>query len=670
MRRGGAVIGMRAALVLVVLAHALAGPRAVAAATWTVNPACATNGDGTAATCATTGLGPGAWRGLGNVTCGAGGIQPGDTLELKGATYPAWTIPATCDGTAGSRITVQNVAGEAVVFDGTTDIKGSAWMAVGGGVYQCTSGTCGSGIGADGWPWRAWYQRGGGAEEALTLQQAVRTCDATLGAGYMRYDTSAGAGGKVCVHLSDGSSPAAATYFRIPTSGSGIQLWTNAGGYTTATYLTLRVHPGGGSFTVRRFRASGIARLNSSKGITIDGLTIAGVNNRCIDTANVTGVVETDGLVIRNTTVADCGQEGIRTDTESGALVENNTVYGVQSYPMFDVCAGVGAGCMPNFTDNGTPIRLARTSGSVIRGNVVRDSGGGLDRRVYGIDLENGGAGLIIERNYVYNMQTGAVDANRTGRAIMISDVGGNDYAGAVIRNNLLWRNDVGIQFQAGSSNTTTGPISLYFNTIAESLYQAISFNSGGAGTWTGAVQGSNNLVVNLTTTPAGGPLLEIPASMTGAAIPTYGAYYCPNPTCAIASTLVRWKGASYKRAGDCSPGLNCIADFEVHSQYGDPNVDTSGSPPTLALTACGGSACDHGVAVSGIPLDFAFKARDASPDIGADEYDASVAPTPTATSTVTPTPTPTPTYQAPTPTPLRQNIAVCAGCALSGGNL
>lgn len=659
---------MRVRLALVLVAAALFAPSGVAAATWTVNPSCATNGDGTAATCATSGLGPGAWRSLGSVVCGAGGIQPGDTLELKGATYPAWTIPATCDGTTGSRIVVQNASGEDVVFEGTTDIKGSTWTAVGGGVYACTSGTCGSGTGADGWPWRAWYQRGAGAEEELTLQQAVRTCDATLGAGYMRYDTSAGAGGKVCVHLSDGSSPAAATYIKIPTAGSGIQLWTNSGGYTTATYLTLRVNPGGGSFTVRRFRASGIARLNSSKGITIDGLTISGVNNRCIDTANVTGSVETDGLTIRNTTVADCGQEGIRTDTESGAVVENNTVYGVQSYPMFDICAGVGAGCMPNFTDNGTPIRLARTSDSVIRGNTVRDSGGGLDRRVYGIDLENGGAGLIIERNTVYNMQTGAADANRTGRAIMISDIGGNNYAGAVIRNNLLWRNDVGIQFQAGSTNTTTGPISLYFNTISESLYQAISYNSGGAGFWTGTVQGANNLIVNLTTTPAGGPLLDIPASMTGAAIPTYGAFYCPTPTCAIASTLIRWKGASYKRAGDCSPGLNCVADFEAHSQYGDPNISSSGTPPTLAITACSGSACDHGIAISGIPLDFANTLRDASPDIGAREYNGSSAPTPTPTATTTTTPTPTPTFQAPTPTPQGGDVAFCAGCVMGGG--
>jgi hypothetical protein len=221
-------------------------PAQVMAATFYVDGSCSSNGNGTGATCAASSGGVGPWNSLANANK-CPGMSGGDIIEIRGGTYreAAWQPNTGCSGTSGNNVIIQNYAGEDVTLDGTRDISGSTWTSRGGGVYECTSGTCGT---TYKFPFTAWYDTGSG-EQRLDLVQTNRTCDSSVPVGGMRYTT----GGGVCAHLSDGSSPASTNYFRIPYTYTAIQL-NNTG----VDYLTFRKNPAGGSFKIERWRDHGI----------------------------------------------------------------------------------------------------------------------------------------------------------------------------------------------------------------------------------------------------------------------------------------------------------------------------------------------------------------------------------------------------------------------------
>lgn len=592
------------------LALLLLAPAAFAA-TFTVNPTCTTNGNGTSSSCATSSGGVGAWKSLDNVTCGTNGLKAGDILNIKGGTYGRWQYPQTCSGASGNPIIIQNAAGEAVVFDGTKDIRTSTWTAVGGGVYQCTSGTCGT---SSNHPFTAWYKRGSNAEERLNLIQSNRTCDSSVPAGYYRYTT----GGQVCAHLPDGSSPASTAYFKIPSDYMGINL---AQPGTGPHWVTIRKNPAGGSFTIQRFLVYGIALRSDNVGITYDGLDVGWVMDRCLDDSNVVGAQTNANHVVKNCNVHHCGQEGIRIDSDkgSGFLIEGNDVHDIQTSPLFERCRGVGTGCFNS--DQGTGIRVARSANGRVVGNTIHDSGGGFEGRFLGIDMENGCENQIIENNYIYNVHVPGAVSPSYGKGIVLSSLAGGNYTGCTVRNNRVFKADSCINLTAGG-NITTGPTSIYSNTCAESYWAGIELETN-VGVWSGAINFANNLLINTTTTPTFG-LVYIKDSDSGYTKPTYGAYYCAN--CTAGAAMINWHGTTYKRAGDCSPGTNCVADFESHSVYGDPNVDETGPTPTLRLTACSGSACNQGTSLTSFTFDYlgGLRPQGNAWDIGAHEFGAS----------------------------------------------
>ena len=267
------------------------------AATYYVNGSCSVNGNGTASSCATASGGAGAWKSLSNISAGGAG----DVINIRGGTYSTgqqyFNWPNGRNGTSGNPLVVQNYAGEDVVIDGSSDIKGSTWTAMGGGVYKCTSGVCTT---TTRFPMAAWYTRQGqSAEEVLYLKMSG-ACDSTLPAGFMRYGTS----GPVCVHLSDGSNPATAQYLKINYYNSAI-LMNNFNTHD----VTFRRNPSGGSFTIQKFVQYIFVMVpQNNTNITIDGLDIGYVMDRCID-LDSSGASTAAGIRVLNNHIHHCGQE-------------------------------------------------------------------------------------------------------------------------------------------------------------------------------------------------------------------------------------------------------------------------------------------------------------------------------------------------------------------------
>src|SRR5262249_54640563 len=255
------------------------------AATFYVNNSCAVNGNGTAATCAASGGGAGAWDSLGGAA-NCTGMAPGDHLQMRAGTggykkgyYATLTPNATkCSGTANNPILLENHPNENVVLDGAENIKGTTakWTAVGNGVYLCNSGTCGT---PSRWPLMAWYSVNNGPEKEVYLQHTSRVCDSTVPAGWMRYTT----GNAVCVHLSENLNPGSdsVTYFKTNTNlGAGIQLHVSPG----VKHWRVQRNPLGGSFTIKRYRDYGVvANTSVNVDITIDGLDIGYMMDRCVN---------------------------------------------------------------------------------------------------------------------------------------------------------------------------------------------------------------------------------------------------------------------------------------------------------------------------------------------------------------------------------------------------
>ncbi len=312
-------------ILLMIFFYTLTGFEAKASQTFYVDNACTYNGDGTGDTCAQHPGGNGAWSSL-RAAQYCAGVNPGDTIEIrrgKGMYSESMKPRIACSGTPGNPTTIQNYPGEHVIFDGTIDIKDSAWTHKGNGVYLCTNGTCGT---SKKFPFTAWYDTGSG-EKRLNLTQSKRTCDQTLRAGEMRYTTR----NQVCVRLDDSSNPGHADFFRIPYLTDAISIIA----YHT-DYLAIRKNPKGGSFTLQRYRDHGVSMTTVNLGIEYHGLDIGWVMDRCINQSE--GGRQPAGYKITNNHIHHCGQEGIRwsQDTSPEGRVSNNLIEHIQVEPLYD----------------------------------------------------------------------------------------------------------------------------------------------------------------------------------------------------------------------------------------------------------------------------------------------------------------------------------------------
>jgi hypothetical protein len=570
-------------------------PAQVMAATFYVNGSCSTNGNGTGETCAVSSGGAGAWNSL-EAASYCDGMNPGDVLEVRGGIYREgrlWQPESGCSGTPGNNVIIQNYAGEEVILDGTRDISGSTWTSRGNGVYECTSGSCGT---TRKIPFTAWYDTGSG-EQRLNLIQTNRTCDSSLAVGYMRYTT----GGGVCAHLADNSNPANANYFRIPYISSAIQLGNNG-----TDYMTFRKNPAGGSFKIERWRDHGIVTSTTNLGIHYDGLEISWMMDRAINQSE--GGQTAAAYRIVNNTIHHIGQEGIRfsQDTSSNGLIDNNTLYAIQTEPVFERCRG---DCQSGFSDNGTAIRVVEAENVTITNNTISDIGGGGGCRSYGIDLEYGCVNCTIDANYIYDSNRSDCSSPSSPQAILLSSSTNVSYAGTVVSNNRV--HDVNVCIAVDLTTAKAGTTQIVNNTCSEPGEYGFQKQDGSGGTW--------EITNNIFTADRKTPKQLMRNDSTSGYTPSYNAFYCT--TCS-GGNIVYWMGSNFKRDGDCSPGTDCIEDLDANSDYGDPNVDITGNPPSLRILSMSGTAYDRGIIV-GPSVDFEDELRPmgATQDIGADEY-------------------------------------------------
>jgi len=615
-------------LVFVSLSHAT---------TFYVDNSCANNGNGTASTCAASAGAAGPWNTIKNAlqVADCGSMSNGDILEIKGHTSQDRTCQAanSCyhedniniEGNCGVGITIQNRSGTHVVIDGTVDIKGSTWTSIGSGVYQCSTSGCSGDVG-DAFAFRAWYRRGTNPEEELDLIQTNITCDTTLPAGKMKINTSTQS---ICVHLSDGSSPAAAAYFRVPWYDPALQA-----GADTADNITLRKNPAGGSFRIQRYRKRGIeANALANTGWTIDGLEWAYMMDRCVAYSDDEG---TGGIQIVNNTISYCGQEGIRVAGDAGSfLIEGNTITDIQTSPVFERCSGIGTGCLSEFTDNGTGIRLVnhQGAGGIVRNNVLLRMGGGMNNRARMINFEHDNKDIIVERNYLAHA-SGLVN---TGAAIMWSgsfNLDTND--GIIVRNNLIYDVDRCFWVQYGTDYDSQSATTNYIlnNHCVEFEEYGIKAEASGSALLDGVFQIKNNVFRTNTLVPT--LMIDVQsANSTGWQTFQNNIFECDS--CAANQDIISWRGTTFERDADCTTNTDCIDQMTTilgatytGQKYGDINVDTAGGTEPDLTIAEPSEAMDAGQALTTlVPDDYTGAARPAVYDAGA--YNITGAPPPPA---------------------------------------
>lgn len=590
--------------------------------TFYVDVTCGTNGDGTTATCGASGP----WNSIKNAlqVADCAGMASGDVLEIKGDA----SLDLTCENGGScyfednvnvegncNDIIIQNAADEHVVVDGTVDISGATWTSIGGGVYECQTSGCSGDVG-DAFAFSAWYDRGVG-EEQLTLIQTNQVCDTSLAAGYMRITQATQ---RICVHLSDGSNPASASYLRVPWYDPFIQA-----GADSSRGITMRANPSGvGSFRVQRYRKRGIEfDADSNPGWALNGMYWSYMMDRCIAYSGGTG---TGTVKITNNIVSFCGQEGIRLHGDLGQFtITGNTITDIQTTPVFEYCQGVGTGCLSEFTDNGTGIRVINKGGSggTIGGNTILRGGGGKQGRFRGINLENATENVIVEKNYIAH----ASGLPLEGTAIMFSgSFAGDIHNGNVIRNNRIWDVDRGFWYQIGGTSTTqVGTTNYFINNTMSKIYEYGIFGSwSGSGRLDGTMILQNNIISGGDQSPI---LIEVPSSgADGWATLENNAFECDS--CTTNQDIVDWKGTFFERTEDCTSGTDCVADLPTvlgsgfsGNVYGDINLNESGGEPSLQISAPS-VALNTGKTLTLVLLDYVGTARpqDSAFEIGAFE--------------------------------------------------
>lgn len=605
--------------------------------TFYIDASCGTNGNGTTATCGANGP----WNSItaAMVTAGCAGMEPGDILEVKGDA----SLDLTCEGGSTvcyhedtinvaqgcSGVIVQNALNEHVVIDGTMDIKGSTWTSVGSGVYRCSTSGC-SGALNDTFAFRAWYDRGAGAQE-LSLIQSNTACDTTLAAGFMRINPT---DQSICVHLSNGSSPASASYFRIPWYSPAI-----SGANGDSSNVTFRKNPSGtGTFTIQRYRTNGIELdPQSNPGWQIEGLKISHMMDECLSLLGGSGAA---ALKVLNNDVSFCGQDGIRIAEDTGAFeISGNTVTDIQTTPTFERCEGVGTGCLPGMTATGRGIHLRNASGTggIVDGNTLLRIGGGLNARARGINLDESTKNVTIRDNYIAHMSGLA----NFGSGITFTGFApGSTNDGNVVYNNRVYDTDICFYWLYNENYSSQSGTTNYLlnNTCAEPVLVGLRAVWQDNALLDGNVIVENNIFSSRTTVP--GRLVEVPATQaTGWSTLNNNVFECddcelisPCPDeggCDDIKAVITWGASTFASPEACDSGTNCIADIETilgsnfsNNVYGDINVNlTGGSEPNLHISVPT-VALDAGKTVSQVTTDYlgTSRPRGGSYDAGAFE--------------------------------------------------
>ena len=586
--------------------------------TYYVDKSCAQNGNGTTTICGTNGP----WNSLGNIGCGSLGTD--DIVEIRGGTYYGqWVITGACSGTAGHPHVFQNYANETVIIEGTTEHAGETWTSVGGGVWRSPTGY--GGLGSQHYPYAGWFKAtSGGAEEQVVVDQGRSAtpgcgvnnfiCTSSFPAvGRMTYN---GANSQVCVHLSSGANPAAGFSFRLPTSEEPLCLFCSS---PIPNYLTFRKNPAGGSFVIRRGRDYTI-QYTDNVGLTFDGLEIYGANNRCVSEVPQGGSNPIANNRLLNNTIHQCMQECVHwQDNGTSSIIQGNTFYDCGDPVNFPADSG---NSLCNETDGVTGLRIG-ASNVTIKNNMFYNIGGGTAvippfARI--IDIENANSGFTIDGNAVWG--TGLTGGQNGGpMAIVLGGLSGVMSNSRVI-NNLIYNTDRCLFLYESGPGTMSGSNNLVANNTCVNW---VTEGFGSTGSWSATFSWTNNLFVK---NNGNAPALRNGASYTPSR-PTYGVYYCPNCT----GNIINWNGTA--TASQASVGA-----YDANSFYGDPNISTIGSPPSLKIQSQSGTAHNHGTTIATFSTDFEGDTRPQGAvwDIGADEYSSGGPPAPTLLS-VSPVP-------------------------------
>jgi hypothetical protein len=606
--------------------------------TFYVDADCGVNGNGTTQTCGASGP----WSSLRNAleVAQCSGMVDGDILALKGALVKdlhcdsaeddcflegGIAIPASCSG-----IIIQNAsATDHVVVSGRAGIGGITWTSRGGGVYECTNGPglCGFAVGVETPPFHIWYNRGAG-KSTLILKQTDRDCDApSLPAGYFSFDP---VDSSICVHLDDGSSPATAAvwYAFQPDLIDGI--------LSTATNVTFRKNPLGGSFSFTGYRQSPFdLQITRQTGWTFDSLNmewngLAGI--RILDGPGVASIKVMDSVIDYS------GPYGIQIQGDTGSFeVNDNIITNIGTTAAFELCSGIGVGCFADFNlpAVGIDIRSRNGVGGDVVRNTITNYGGALTGNATGIKGTRWNQNNVIDANYIAH----ASGLPGTGYGIELNcSLADNQSYENWIANNRIYNVDVGYQQEFVAGCTTQAGLSnrFYHNTLLNIL--EVGIRAAGAGVQDGWTIVRNNAFVNYTGAPL---MIQTRASDTGWSIIQNNAFECDS--CPVNHDIISYKDGlrTVELDGQCTPGTDCLVNFNgfeaglTDNVQGNTAVTAVGTNPTM-LVSDTSLLFNAGIPLGTADHDFEGDLRPlfGSWDIGADEVDTSVAPPPDATIT------------------------------------
>ncbi len=346
-------------------------------------------------------------------TTGCTGTVPVESSDPKGADYVD-TSCTSAQTTINSAISAVSAAGGGIVYleDGTYIISGSVTIA---------SNVTLEGAGAN-----TVIELENGANAAVTMinigssTSNVVVKDLTLngnkanqtsGSTYGVNDVTNSTPGVQLNHLSVENMYGSAYGVMLAGSGTGSDSVTNS-------YIASNAGIGVYSSTANAFIADNVITGNSGKGIDVTGA----------------------GTTITSNTVTSNSSYGIYATSGKGMVVSNNTIASNTSYGMYLLGAPGLSVTGNSLTNNAGGINEA-ASNAIISGNTLTNN------TTFGIDLESGSTGDVVEDNTISLPSTGAYDG------IYVS----NTASGNSVTNNTILGNGgtgVAIYTQAGALNT------------------------------------------------------------------------------------------------------------------------------------------------------------------------------------------------------------------------
>jgi hypothetical protein len=213
---------------------------------------------------------------------------------------------------------------------------------------------------------------------------------------------------------------------------------------------------------------------------------------------------------------------------------------------------------------------------------------------------------VLVENNYIYNMNTGVASSplgQTEGTAFLFQPFSSSDLQSGTFRNNRIRLVDMCFEFSPDGTMLAGQTLNFYNNTCIDARQFGMTNNNAGG------ISMTINLVNNIFSNPtqAGRPLS---ISGSGFQAPKNNAFYCP-----ACGTVASVQGTNYTSSN--------LATLGTGNLYGDPNIITSGSVPTLNIVSASGSAYQHGQVLSPVFPDYLNHARTSTGawDIGAEAY-------------------------------------------------